>query len=189
MYLELLVISVEKKKNIKSVFFYFRESNWLVKRAISRGENRNAKIRDAYIKAFSLSSNYKRKAHCIAINGHVHFHLRYAPANREAKLRRHTPLISHRGKDRRVNSVDVTVTNALCSSWTEKKEEKFLSILSMSIYDNGDRTCRTVAPFIFISLDLRPEPRHFVGDKVYLESGNTESKSLCVCTLREDNFK
>lgn len=68
-------------------------------------------------------------------------------------------MISHREKDRRVNSVDVTVTNALWSSWPEKKEEIFLSILSMSIYDNGDRTQSNVAPFIFISLDLRLEPR------------------------------
>lgn len=168
LYWEVLVISVEQKEKYRErVFFYFHRSVESriasLKRAISRGENRNAKIRDAYIKAFSLSSNYKRKAHGIAINGHVHFHLRYAPANRETKPRRHTPLISHREKDRRVNSVDVTVTNALCSSWPEKKEEKFLSILSMSIYDNGDRTCRTVALLIFfISLHLRPEPRHFV---------------------------
>lgn len=156
---------MNRKKYQEHVFFLLssisRESNCVVKRAISR--RRNAKIRDAYIKAFSLSSNYKRKAGGIAINArHVHFHLRYAPANREANLRRHTPLISHREKDRRVNSVGVTLTNALCSSWTEeKRRRKLLSILSTSIYDNGDRTVSNlVAPLIFFFISL--DSRHFV---------------------------
>lgn len=156
---------MNRKEVSRACFFLLssisRESNCVVKRAISR--RRNAKIRDAYIKAFSLSSNYKRKAGGIAINArHVHFHLRYAPANREANLRRHTPLISHREKDRRVNSVGVTLTNALCSSWTEeKRRRKLLSILSTSIYDNGDRTVSNlVAPLIFFFISL--DSRHFV---------------------------
>lgn len=104
-----------------------------------------------------------RERLAVAINArHVHFHLRYAPANREANLRRHTPLISHREKDRRVNSVGVTLTNALCSSWTEeKRRRKLLSILSTSIYDNGDRTVSNlVAPLIFFFISL--DSRHFV---------------------------